>query len=63
MEDLATETSTRSNSAYEAGKIMGIPEQPICSLLHRVLNVYPHKIQAFHKLLPADTDTIQNSAT
>lgn len=63
MEDMAAETSTGSSSAREAQRRTGIPEPSIRRILHGMLDLYPYKIQALHKLLPADTGARQNFAT
>ncbi|GBM02257.1 hypothetical protein AVEN_108806-1 [Araneus ventricosus] len=63
MEELASETSTGSSSAREAGRITGLTESSIRRILHGILNLHPYKIQALHQLLPADFDERQNFAT
>ena len=60
MEDLAAETSTVSSSACEAKERT---EPSIRCILHRMLDLYPYKIQAPHQLLSADTGATQNFAT
>ncbi|GFT60733.1 uncharacterized protein NPIL_52261 [Nephila pilipes] len=55
METLASESTAETSSARESGRRLGLPPSSIRSILQRVLNQYPYKLQPYHELLQSDT--------
>ncbi|GFU44390.1 hypothetical protein NPIL_688821 [Nephila pilipes] len=53
MEALASESATRTNSVWEAGRRLGLLPSSIHNILHGVQ--YPYKLQSCHELLQPDT--------
>ncbi|GFT32324.1 uncharacterized protein TNCV_4483621 [Trichonephila clavipes] len=55
MEAIATEAASGTNSAREAARRLGLSPSSVRNILRRILQLYPHKLQSCHELLPADT--------
>ncbi|GFY11421.1 DUF4817 domain-containing protein [Trichonephila clavipes] len=55
MEAIASEAASRTSSAREAARRLGLPPSSLQKILRRILQLYPHKLQSCHELLPADT--------
>ncbi|GFW28516.1 DUF4817 domain-containing protein [Trichonephila clavipes] len=55
MEAIASEAASGTSSAREAARRLGLPPSSVRNILHRILQLYPYKLQSCHELLPADT--------
>ncbi|GFX11608.1 DUF4817 domain-containing protein [Trichonephila clavipes] len=55
MEAIASEAASRTSSAREAARRLGLPQSSVRNILRRILQLYPYKLQSCHELLPADT--------
>ncbi|GFV97537.1 uncharacterized protein TNCV_2040451 [Trichonephila clavipes] len=44
-----------TSSAREAARQLGLPPSSVRNILHRIIQLYPYKLQSCHVLLPADT--------
>ncbi|GFT59374.1 uncharacterized protein TNCV_3464041 [Trichonephila clavipes] len=55
MEAIASEAASGTNSAREAARRLCLPPTSVRSILRRILQLYPYKLQLCHGLLPADT--------
>ncbi|GFU33117.1 DUF4817 domain-containing protein [Trichonephila clavipes] len=55
MEAIASEAASGTNSVREAARRLGLPSSCVRNILRRILQLYPHKLQSCHELLPADT--------
>ncbi|GFU80636.1 DUF4817 domain-containing protein [Trichonephila clavipes] len=55
MEATASEAASRTSSAREAARRLGLPPSSVHNILRRILQLYPYKLQSCHELLPADT--------
>ncbi|GFV13708.1 retrovirus-related Pol polyprotein from transposon TNT 1-94 [Trichonephila clavipes] len=55
MEAIASEAASGTSSAREAARRLGLPPSSVRNILRRLLQLYPHKLQSCHELLPADT--------
>lgn len=55
MNDMATASFTGSSSARKAERILDVPSTSIRRILHKILHLYPYKLQSLHELQPADT--------
>ncbi|GFV45152.1 uncharacterized protein TNCV_4398821 [Trichonephila clavipes] len=55
MEAIASEAASRTSSAREAARRLGLPPSSVRNILRRILQLYPYKLQSCHELLPADT--------
>ncbi|GFU41459.1 uncharacterized protein TNCV_4586071 [Trichonephila clavipes] len=54
-EAIASEAASGTSSAREAARRLGLPPSSVRNILRRILQLYPHKLQSCHELLPADT--------
>ncbi|GFX19573.1 DUF4817 domain-containing protein [Trichonephila clavipes] len=60
MEAIASEAASRTSSAREAARRLGLPPSSVRNILRRILQLYiqiaiTYKLQSCHELLPADT--------
>ncbi|GFT00321.1 DUF4817 domain-containing protein [Trichonephila clavipes] len=55
MESIASEAASGTSSARKAARRLGLPPSSVRSILRRILQLYPYKLQSCHELLPADT--------
>ncbi|GFS83190.1 DUF4817 domain-containing protein [Trichonephila clavipes] len=55
MEAIAFKAASGTSSAREAARRLGLPPSSVRNILHRILRLYPYKLQSCHELLPADT--------
>ncbi|GFU85749.1 DUF4817 domain-containing protein [Trichonephila clavipes] len=55
MKAIASEAASGTNSAREAARRLGLPPSSVRNILHRILQLYPYKLQSCHELLAADT--------
>ncbi|GFT21838.1 DUF4817 domain-containing protein [Trichonephila clavipes] len=56
MEAIAFEAASRTSSAREAARRLGLPPLSVRNIHRRLLQLYPYKLQSCHELLPADTE-------
>ncbi|GFV21020.1 DUF4817 domain-containing protein [Trichonephila clavipes] len=55
MEAIASEAASGTSRAREGARRLGLPPSSVRNILHRILQLYPYKLQSCHELLPADT--------
>ncbi|GFX26482.1 uncharacterized protein TNCV_950801 [Trichonephila clavipes] len=54
MEALMSKYAAGTSSARDAGRSLGLPTFSIRNIFHGVLNQYPYKLEAYHRLLPSN---------
>ncbi|GFS51181.1 DUF4817 domain-containing protein [Trichonephila clavipes] len=50
MEAIASEAASRTSSACEAARRLGLPQSSVRNILRRILKLYPYKLQSCHEL-------------
>ncbi|GFX19716.1 DUF4817 domain-containing protein [Trichonephila clavipes] len=55
MEAIASEAASRTSSACESARRLGLPPSSVRNIIRRILQLYPYKLQSCHELLSADT--------
>ncbi|GFX22987.1 DUF4817 domain-containing protein [Trichonephila clavipes] len=55
MEAIASKAASWTSRAREAARRLGLPPSSVRNILHRILQLYPYKLQSCHELLQADT--------
>ncbi|GFX54958.1 DUF4817 domain-containing protein [Trichonephila clavipes] len=50
MEAIASEAASGISSASEAAKRLGLPPSSVRNILHRILQLYPYKLESCHEL-------------
>ena len=55
MEGLASELEAEISSAREVARRIGLPPSLVRNILHRILDLYPYRLQSCHESSQADT--------
>ncbi|GFW09324.1 uncharacterized protein TNCV_4276521 [Trichonephila clavipes] len=50
MEAIASVAASRTSSAREAARRLGLPQSSVRNILRRILQLYPYKLQSCHEL-------------